>query len=317
MAIIHSRIFQSIIAFIIVMAAVFWLFRDNFTAIYVFQKDSKLTQTLKDEGIASYIEKIDNFSLKEYSNKNLLLHYIEAETYYNFKDAPVLLLNIKVTQYDDKERESNILKSKRAKILETGEIIFNGEVNILSKGGIYHEIDTEILVVDPETKQINSNKDVTYLGEDATIFSQGMQIDNANNIMLLEGEILIQQETGSKINTKDLNINLANGEKHYQTNKKSTYISRDNTINSEKGLDLDMKRNLTKLLGKVEILQKSGTKILTNDLIVDQSGGGEVYKSSKPTNYKSQFADIKSQGMYYDVLTQRIELIGGVEAHYE
>ena len=87
------------------MAAVFWLFRDNFTAIYVFQKDSKLTQTLKDEGIASYIEKIDNFSLKEYSNKNLLLHYIEAETYYNFKDAPVLLLNIKVTQYDDKERE--------------------------------------------------------------------------------------------------------------------------------------------------------------------------------------------------------------------
>ena len=298
------------------MAIALWLFRDNIVALYPFQKDNKQIEIIKDEDITSYVEKIDNFSLKVYSDKQLLLHYIDAETYYNFKDSPVLLLNLKVTQYDGKGRESHILKSNRANLLNSGEILFRGKVNILSKG-IYHEIETESLSVDSNTKQIRSNKDVIYSAENAIIFSQGMHINNADDTMQLEGDVRIEQESGSIINTKDLNINLADGEKRYQTKEQSTYLSKDNTIHSEQGIDIYMKENQTKLLGRVEILQQSGAKILSHNLVVDQSHGGEVYKSNEPTNYKSKISDIKSQGMYYDAISQRIELTGGVVGLYE
>tara|TARA_B100000929_G_scaffold80653_1_gene62964 strand:- start:1183 stop:2133 length:951 start_codon:yes stop_codon:yes gene_type:complete len=316
MAIFQSRITKSVITFIIVLVIALWLFRDNIVAIYPFQKDNKQLEIIKDEDISSYIEKIDNFSLKEYSDEQLLLHYIEAETYYNFKDSPVFLLNLKATQYDEKGQKNHILKSNRANMLNSGEILFKGEVNILSRG-VYHEIETESLVMHSNTKQIRSNKDVIYYGENAKIFAQGMQINNANETMLLEGDVRIEQELGPIINTKDLNINLADGEKRYQTKEKSTYLSKDNTIHSKQGIDLDMKENLTKLLGEVEILQKSGAKILSHDLVVDQSNGGEVYKSNKPTNYQSEISDIKSQGMYYDVVLQKIQLMGGVIGRYE
>jgi len=298
------------------LAIALWLFRDNIIALYLFQKDNKQIEIIKDEDITSYLEKIDDFSLKEYSNEQLLLHYIEAETYYNFKDSPVLLLNLKVTQYDEKGQKSYILKSNQANILNSGEILFRGEVNILSKG-IYHEIKTESLFMNSKTKQINSNKDVIYYGENAKFFAQGMHINNADHTMQLEGDIRIEQESGSLINTKDLNINLVDNEKRYQTKEKSTYLSKDNTIHSEQGIDIDMKENQTKLLGKVEILQKSGNKIFSQDLVVDQSHGGEIYKSNKPTNYQSKISNIKSQGMYYDVVSQRIELMGGVVGLYE
>ena len=133
------------------MVIALWLFRDNIVAIYPFQKDNKQLEIFKDEDITSYLEKIDDFSLKEYSNEQLLLHYIEARTYYNFKDSPIRLLNVKVTQYDEKGQENHILKSNRADILDSGEILFSGEVNILSKG-VYHEIETESLIMNSKTK---------------------------------------------------------------------------------------------------------------------------------------------------------------------
>jgi len=298
------------------LAIVLWLFRDNIVALYPFQKVNKQIEIIKDEDITSYLEKIDDFSLKEYSNEQLLLHYIEAETYYNFKDSPILLLNLKVTQYDEKGQETYILKSNQAKIHDSGEIIFSDEVDILSKG-IYHEIATESLVMDSNTKQISSNEDVIYSGENAIIFAQGMHINNDDDTMQLEGDILIEQQSGPIINTKDLNINLVDGEKRYQTKEKSTYQSKDNTIHSEQGIDIDMKENQTKLLGRVDILQKSGAKILSHDLVVDQSDGSEIYKSNKPTNYQSKSSNIKAQGMYYDVASQKIELMGGVVGRYE
>jgi len=245
-----------------------------------------------------------------------LLHYIEAEVYYNFKDSPIRLLNLKVIQYDEKGQETYIVKSNQAKIHDSGEIIFSGEVDILSKG-IYHEIETESLAMDSNARQISSNEDVIYSGENEIIFAQGMHINNDDDTMQLEGDILIEQQSGPIINTKDLNINLVDGEKRYQTKEKSTYQSKDNTIHSEQGIDIDMKENQTKLLGRVEILQKSGTKILSHDLIVDQSDGSEIYKSNKPTNYQSKSSNIKAQGMYYDVASQKIELMGGVVGRYE
>ena len=80
-------------------------------------------------------------------------------------------------------------------------------------------------------------------------------------------------------------MNHANGEKHYVSKERTIYRSKGNTINAEKGMDLDMNKNLMKLLGKVEVLNSSGSKIDSYNLIVDQSNGGEVYKTHDSTHY--------------------------------
>ncbi len=58
-------------------------------------------------------------------------------------------------------------------------------------------------------------------------------------------------------------------------------------------------------------------EIEAESVVVDQSHGGEIFKSNKPTSYQSKISNIKSQGMYYDVVSQRIELIGEVVGLYE
>ena len=83
------------------------------------------------------------------------------------------------------------------------------------------------------------------------------------------------------------------------------------------GLDLDMNDNLMKLLGKVEILNSSGSTINSYNLIVDQSNGGEVYTTNDATHYQTQVSDIRAKRMHYDVKTKKVELIGGVQATYE
>ena len=143
MAAFQIRKIQSIV-FIIVMIAILWLFQDNIIGISLLQKNSQQSDNIKEEiNEAAYLEKIDNFVIKAYSNEQLLLHIIEAETYYSYKNSPVQLLNIKLTTYDDVGQKGAVLTSNRAEILESGEIFLNGEVNIQSKNGVSHEINTE------------------------------------------------------------------------------------------------------------------------------------------------------------------------------
>jgi hypothetical protein len=46
-----------------------------------------------------YIEKIDNFVLQEFNNKQQLVYLIEAKNYFNFKQAPALLIEPVITTY--------------------------------------------------------------------------------------------------------------------------------------------------------------------------------------------------------------------------
>ena len=82
-------------------------------------------------------------------------------------------------------------------------------------------------------------------------------------------------------------------------------------------MDLDMNKNLIKLLGKVEVLNSSGSTMYSYDLIVDQSDGGEVYKTSNSTHYQTQVSDIRARTMHYDAKTKKVELIGGVLGVFE
>ena len=78
-----------------------------------------------------------------------------------------------------------------------------------------------------------------------------------------------------------------------------------------------MNKNLIKLLGKVEILGASGSKMESYNLLIDQSNGGEVYKSNDSVHYQSFAANIKAKKINYDAVTKKLELIDEVLAVYE
>ena len=318
MAAFQIRKIQSIVFFIIVMIAILWLFQDNIIGISLLQKNSQQSDNIKEEiNEVAYLEKIDNFVLKAYSNEQLLLRIIEAETYYSYKNSPVQLLNIKLTTYDDVGQKGAVLTSNRAEILESGEIFLNGEISIQSKNGVSHELNTESLIVLSDSGQIKSNREVTYLGENAILHAQGMEMSNNDDNMSLIGDVIIEQDQGGVIESRNLFISYADGEKHYESKERTIYRSKDNTINADMGLDLDMNDNLMKLLGKVEVLNSSGSTMNSYNLIVDQSNGGEVYKTNDSTHYQTQSADIRAKSMHYDAKTKKVELMGGVLGVYK
>ena len=323
MAVFQIRKIQSFIFFIIVMIAILWLFQDNIIEISLFQKNSQQSGDIKEEiNEASYLEKIDNFVIKEYSNEQLLLHIVEAETYSRKKNKPVELLNVKVTTYDEFGQKGIVLTSNRAEILESGEIFFNGKVNIQSKNGVSHEINTESLIVFSNNGQIKSNRKVTYLGENAKIDAQGMEMNIEDDTMSLIGKAIINQDSGSVIETINLFVSHTDGKKLYKSTGKTFYNSNDSEVSADKGMDLDMNENLMKLLGKVEILNSGGSTmggstIDSYNLIVDQSNGREVYKSNDSTHYQTQVSDIRAKRMHYDAKTKKVELMGGVLGVYK
>jgi len=318
MAAFQIRKIQSIIVFIIVLIAMLWLFQDNIAKTSVFQKHTLQSDTLKEEmKDIAYLEKIDNFLIKEYSKEQLLLHTLEADTYYSYKNSPVELLNIKLTTFDEVGQEGVVLTSNRAEILESGDIFLKDAINIQSKNGALHEINTDSLIVLSNSDQIISNSEVAYLGENALIHAQGMEMSNNDDTMSLVGDVIIEQDLGGVIETRNLFISHADGEKHYQSKERTIYHSKDSTINADMGLDLNMNENLMKLLGKVEVLNSSGSKIDSYNLIVDQSNGGEVYKSNHPTHYQTKISDIRAKKMHYDAKTKKVELTGEVLGVYE
>ena len=324
MAVFQTKKIQSFIAFIafialiIVLVAILWLFQDNILKISLLQNKTEqldsINQEFKEE---SYLEKIDNFIIKEYSKDQILLHTIEAETYFSYKDSPVQLLTVKVKTFDETQQEALVLRSNRAEMLKSGEIFFNGEVNIQTKTGVLHELDTESLIVLTNSGQIKSNREITYLAENAKINAQGMDMSIDSDTIFLNGEVKIKQDSGSIINTTNLFINHTEGEKNIRVRKKTVYLSKYNTVNSEKGIDADMNKNLIKLLGKVEILGISGSKMESYNLSIDQSNGGEVYKSNDSVHYQSSTTNIKAKKMNYDAVTKKLELMDDVLAIYE
>ena len=314
----QSRKIQSIAAFIIIAATSVWLLQDSAPTVEIAAEPNGEIEILKEKIKAvPYLEKIENFALEEYTEDQLLAHYIEAETYYNFENSPILLLDITVTTYDERGNQGFILSSNRANYLRSGEVFFNGEVSIQSKGGASHEIDTESLIVKEKMSQIKSDRDVVYLGEGSKIHAQGMIMNTNDDTMHLKGDIRIDQDSGSEIKTRNLFVDQSDGQKHYHTAEYTTYLSEMNIINADSGMDLDMNQHIIELLGKVEILQSSGSRIQSENLIVDQSDGGEIYKTDNSIHYKSQVADIQAQSMHFDAKKQRIELTGGVKASYE
>ena len=318
MALFQTKKIQSFIVFIIVLAAILWVFQDNFLKLLVFQKvsDQSILSAEEPEETA-YLEKIDNFILKEYSNEQILLHTIQADTYYSYKNSPVQILNVEVKTFNDNQEEGLVLRSNRAEILKSGEMFFNGEVKIETKTGVSHELDTESLIVLSDNGQIKSNKEVTYLGETVRIISEGMEMNIDSDTMYLSGNVKIFEDSGMTVDTKNLNISHNAGEKIYKSKEKTVYRSKDTIANSENGIDMNMNIKIINLLGKVEVVSGPGGVLKSSNVVIDQSNDGEVLKSNSLSHFKSNTVDIKAKKMHYDAVTKKLELMNRVVAVYE
>ena len=316
MAIFQTKKIQSFIVFIIVLAAILWIFQDNILNISVFKKTTELSE-LSEEQIKDtpYLEKIDNFIIKEYSSDQVLLHTIEADVYKSFKDSPVQLEIVTVTTFDEKQNETLTLTSDRAVIFKSGSIHFIGEVEIKTLSGISHEIDTELLVVKGD--QIKSNRDVFYLGENAKIKAQGLDMNTKSDLVNLNGDVEILQDSGATLTTKNLLISHGSGAKRYESKEKTVYKSNENIVNADRGVDINMKTEQTKLLGDVTVVNGFGSSLTSYDLIIDQSNDGEIFKSNSPTRFQSNTVDIKAKKMHYDAITKKLKLTDEVKATYE
>ena len=318
MALFQTKKIQSFMLLIIVSVAILWIFQNNFLKLFIFQKDKEeiiLSNQIVKE--TAYLEKIDNFILKEYSKDQILLHTIQAKTYYSYKNSPVQILEVEVKTFNQTQEEGLVLRSNRAEILKSGEMFFNGEVNIQANSGVMHELDTESLIVLTDSGLIKSNKEVTYLGETARIISESMEMNIESDTMYLKGNVKILEDSGVTINTKNLYVSHNDGEKKYKSKEATVYRSKNNIINSDKGIDIDMNFKLMKLLGDVEVLTRAGAVINSSNVEIDQSNDREVLKSNSPSHFKSDTVDIRAKKMHYDGVTNKLELMNKVLAVYE
>lgn len=301
--------------FIIVIIGVMWILIELLSDSF-----DKSSATLTENEIISkevtYLEKINQFSLQEFDDQKNISHFVEAKSYFNFKNRPALLLNPKVTTYDELGKENYVLSAQRANYLDNGRVKFTEEVDIRSISGVSHKINTDELIIGIETDDLISHNKVTYLSEQGKIIAQGMHMLTKQDKLKLTGKTVIYLEDGQKILTKNLHIDQSNGKKHYYSKDDTSYLAKHNKIDAS-GIDLDMQTELLTLAGKVKILQKSGSKINTQDLIIDQSKGGEVYRTKESIRYQSKVAEINAVGMHYDAKNQKIKLTGGVVGRYE
>jgi len=318
MALFQTKKIQTFIVFIIVLVGILWIFQDNFLKLLALQKvTEQLVSTAEEVKESAYLEKIDNFILKEYSNQQILLHTIQADTYYSYKNSPVQIFEVEIKTFNEDQEEVLLLTSNRAKILKSGEIFFNGEVKIQTKTGVSHKLDTESLIVLNDNSQIKSSKEVIYLGENSRVIAEGMEMNIDSDIMHLNGNVRIFEDSGATIDTKNLYISHNAGEKIYKSKEPTVYHSTDTIVKSENGIDIDMNSQLINLLGKVEILSDPGAVLKSSNVLIDRSNDGEVLKSNSPSHFKSNTVDIKAKKMHYDAVTKKLELMNRVVAVYE
>ena len=318
MRLFQSKKINSLLIFIIVVVAMLWIFQDNLLNLSFINKSNQRIEFITNiDRENPYLEKIEGFVVNEYSPEEKILYTIDAGEYYSYKESPIKLFVVEVKTYNENQEEGAILSSKEAQILETSEIIFKGDVNIESLSGVFHELHSESIVYNSEKGEILSNKKVLYQGAEAKINSEGMLMSIDNDEVLLKGAVIINQDPDILIESSNLFINYSKGAKLYQSEEKTIYVSSESKITAGSGVEIDMAKNLTYLLGNVEIIENSGNKIFSSDLIVENYGDKEIYKTDKPSEYISKQSNIKANNMYYDVLSKKIDLTGKVLAVYE
>jgi LPS export ABC transporter protein LptC len=261
-----------------------------------------------DNGDIKFIGKVD---IKSHSGFG---HNLRTEELLAESGTNNLVSNTEVNYYSDRAE----MRADSGMHMDTKK----DKMNLLGKTEIILDkskiINTKNLVIDKsEGKELYSSKFATTYTDNSDKFSSdSIDIDMIADIFHLNGKVKILHGSDLTINTNNLVLDQSNDKERYYSKHDTEYLTGNNKVYSE-AIESDMKTKISHLYGKVTLLQNSGSKIQTSDLVVDSSDGKEVYKTDKKVHYRLGASNMNAVGMYYDAINQLINLTGGVTGRYE
>jgi len=265
----------------------------------------------------NFSDRIENFSIQEFDKGYRLSRLIESESYINYKDKPGLMKNPKVTSFGETSNIVDyVLKADKGLYLDSGDFLFTGSVNVESKTGIKHIMESNSILYKKDSEEIISQDEVTYLGQNDVMIADGMHMNpNSDNIKTI-GKTKINRDTGGKILSKDVVVDKTKNKNIFHSKEKTTYISEKDRVISD-GFNYIENDGVMTLLGASRITQDKGATIDSTNLVIENNNNQERYKTSDYIFYESKISKIKSKGMDYDAKSQKLELFNGVEGVYE
>ena len=265
----------------------------------------------------NFSDRIENFSIQEFDKGYRLSRLIESESYINYKDKPGLMKNPKVTSFGETSNIVDyVLKADKGLYLDSGDFLFTGSVNVESKTGIKHIMESNSILYKKDTEEIISQDEVTYLGQNDVMIADGMHMNpNSDNIKTI-GKTKINRDTGGEILSKDVVVDKTKNKNIFHSKEKTTYISEKDRVISD-GFNYIENDGVMTLLGASRITQDKGATIDSTNLVIENNNNQERYKTSDYIFYESKISKIKSKGMDYDAKSQKLELFNGVEGVYE
>ena len=265
----------------------------------------------------NFSDRIENFSIQEFDKGYRLSRLIESESYINYKDKPGLMKNPKVTSFGETSNIVDyVLKADKGLYLDSGDFLFTGSVNVESKTGIKHIMESNSILYKKDTEEIISQDEVTYLGQNDVMIADGMHMNpNSDNIKTI-GKTKINRDTGGEILSKDVVVDKTKNKNIFHSKEKTTYISEKDRVISD-GFNYIENDGVITLLGASRITQDKGATIDSTNLVIENNNNQERYKTSDYIFYESKISKIKSKGMDYDAKSQKLELFNGVEGVYE
>jgi len=265
----------------------------------------------------NFSDLIENFSIQEFDKGYRLSRLIESESYINYKDKPGLMKNPKVTSFGETSNIVDyVLKADKGLYLDSGDFLFTGSVNVESKTGIKHIMESNSILYKKDTEEIISQDEVTYLGQNDVMIADGMHMNPNNDNIKTIGKTKINRDTGGEILSKDVVVDKTKNKNIFHSKEKTTYISEKDRVISD-GFNYIENDGVMTLLGASRITQDKGATIDSTNLVIESSNNQERYKTSDYIFYESKISKIKSKGMDYDAKSQKLELFNGVEGVYE
>ena len=265
----------------------------------------------------NFSDLIENFSIQEFDKGYRLSRLIESESYINYKDKPGLMKNPKVTSFGETSNIVDyVLKADKGLYLDSGDFLFTGSVNVESKTGIKHIMESNSILYKKDTEEIISQDEVTYLGQNDVMIADGMHMNPNNDNIKTIGKTKINRDTGGEILSKDVVVDKTKNKNIFHSKEKTTYISEKDRVISD-GFNYIENDGVMTLLGASRITQDKGATIDSTNLVIENNNNQERYKTSDYIFYESKISKIKSKGMDYDAKSQKLELFNGVEGVYE
>jgi len=293
-----------------------------FLSIFYFlideSNEDKVSQlNLSSENTPTYKDRIENFSSQVFNDKNQTTHLIEASAYESYQNQPDLLIQPKISFFKESSEELDyVLTADQGRSLDNGDYLLTGSISIQSNSGKKHIMQSNTMIYRKETQDMISEDTVTYFSDKDNLKANGMHMVPKKDKLTFTGNTEIKKETGARIISSDVIVDKEDNKNIFKSDQPSTFHSNDDEVSSE-GFEYKENDAQITLLGNTKLIQPNGTLINSKNLIIDNSGENEVFKTGELIDYQSKVSKIYSKGMVYDPKSKKLNLFNGVEGEYK